>query len=247
MLLASVHSTLSHIRGSTTLNGNPVRRLSQSPITVSPQMVQTSHALSPQPLHTHNTPELSSSSINQYSSSLSPPTVPITTSVSLLSSPHILPPCSAPAQAPIVSSHPMTTRSRNGIFKPKIFQTSYYLAESDPTTAKQALQDPKWVQAMKEEFATLQSNQTWSLVPFRSDMNVVGCKWVFRTKFRQDGSLLKYKARLVAKGFHQTPGLDFLDTFSPVVKASIIRVIFSIAVSYGWLIEQIDIVDGDFW
>ena len=45
----------------------------------------------------------------------------------------------------------------------------------------------------------------------------------------------------MAKGFHQTPGLDFLETFNPVVKASTIRVIFSIAVSFGWQVEQVDI------
>ena len=86
---------------------------------------------------------------------------------------------------------------------------------------------------MHEEFNALQANNTLSLVLFQSDMNVVGYKWVFRTKYKQDGSLLKHKARLVAKGFHQTPGLDILDTFSPIVKASTIQVIFSIAVSYG--------------
>ena len=51
----------------------------------------------------------------------------------------------------------------------------------------------------------------------------------------------KHKARLVAKGFQQTPGVDFFETFSPVVKASTIRIIFTLAVSRGWEIQQIDI------
>lgn len=50
-----------------------------------------------------------------------------------------------------------------------------------------------------------------------------------------------YKARLVAKGFQQTPGLDSFETFSPIVKASIIRVILTLAITYGWDIQQVDI------
>ena len=56
---------------------------------------------------------------------------------------------------------------------------------------------------------------------------------MFRTKLKVDGSLDKYKARLVAKGFQQTPGVDFFDTFSLVVKASTIRIVFTLAVSRG--------------
>ena len=55
-------------------------------------------------------------------------------------------------------------------------------------------------------------------------MNVVQCKWVFKKKkFKVGESLDKYKARLVAKGFQQTPGVDFFEPFSPVLKASTIR------------------------
>ena len=73
---------------------------------------------------------------------------------------------------------------------------------------------------------------------------------MFRTKFRADGSLEKYKARLVAKGFQQNPRLDLFETFSPVIKASTIRIIFTMAVSRGWEIQQIDInnafLNGEF-
>ena len=68
---------------------------------------------------------------------------------------------------------------------------------------------------------------------------MVQCKWVFRTKLKADGSLDKYKARLVAKGFQQTPGVDFFETLSPVVKASNIRIIFTLVVARGWDVQQI--------
>ena len=59
-------------------------------------------------------------------------------------------------------------------------------------------------------------------------MNVVGAKWVFRLKRKADGSIERYKARLVAKGFHQQPGIDFGDTYSPVVKPITIRTVISL-------------------
>jgi histone deacetylase 1/2 len=64
---------------------------------------------------------------------------------------------------------------------------------------------------------------------------------VFKTKLNSDGSLQRYKARLVAKGFHQRPGIDFSETFSPVVKPFTVRVVLCIAVSKGWSINQLDI------
>ena len=68
-------------------------------------------------------------------------------------------------------------------------------------------------------------------------MNVVGNKWVFRVKHNIDGNFQRCKARLVAKGFHQTPGVDFGETFSLVIKVAIVRVILIIAVSKGWIVR----------
>ena len=71
-------------------------------------------------------------------------------------------------------------------------------------------------------------------------MNVIDSKWIFHVKYNSDGTIQRYKARLVAKGFQQYVGVEFTDTFSLVIKASTIRVVFTLAVTYNWEIRQID-------
>ena len=94
---------------------------------------------------------------------------------------------------------------------------------------------------MDEEFAALQRQGTWSLVPHSPSQNVVGCKWVYKLKLNCDGSINRYKARLVAKGFHQQYGVDFEETFSPVIKPPTVRIILSLAVQFDWPLGQLDV------
>ncbi|KAK6141586.1 hypothetical protein DH2020_024687 [Rehmannia glutinosa] len=94
---------------------------------------------------------------------------------------------------------------------------------------------------MLDELAALDRNPTWILVPREPDYNVVGCKWVFRVKRNSNGSVSRYKARLVVKGFKQRPDIDFHETFSPVVKTSTICIVLTIAISNGWMINQLDV------
>jgi hypothetical protein len=94
---------------------------------------------------------------------------------------------------------------------------------------------------MQTEFNALLQNQTWSLVPPHPSHNIVGCKWVFKLKRKADGSIERHKARLVAKGFHQQAGVDYGETYSPVVKPTTVRTVLSLAYSAGWPMKQIDI------
>ena len=120
-------------------------------------------------------------------------------------------------------------------------QVCLLLPTLEPTTVTQALKDPKWRQAMSVEFDVLLRNGTWDLVPSHSTQNLVGCKWIFRTKYLPTGSIDRYKARLVAKGFHQCPGIDYSETFSPVIKPTTVRLVLSLAVSQGWSLRQLDV------
>ena len=89
--------------------------------------------------------------------------------------------------------------------------------------------------------SALVKNQTWILVQPTSPVKVVGNKWVFRIKHNADGSVSRYKARLVAKGFHQTQCIDYNETFSPVVKASTVKLILNLVVLNHWSLRQVDI------
>jgi len=70
---------------------------------------------------------------------------------------------------------------------------------------------------------------------------VVTGKWIFKHKFWSNGSLERYKARWVLRGFTQRPGVDFDETFSPVVKPATVRTVLSLALSRRWPIHQLDV------
>jgi hypothetical protein len=92
-----------------------------------------------------------------------------------------------------------------------------------------------------QEHDALLMNHTWDLVPRPPQSNVVSGKWVFKHKFKADGTLERYKARWVLRGFTQRPGIDFDETFSPVVKPATVRTVLSLALSRSWPIHQLDV------
>lgn len=94
---------------------------------------------------------------------------------------------------------------------------------------------------MTEEFQALLANNTWELVNPSHPIKFVGKKWVFKIKYNPDGSISSYKAKLVVKSFHQIEGINYTETFSPLVKSSTIKLILSMAVTHKWVLRQINI------
>ena len=84
-------------------------------------------------------------------------------------------------------------------------------------------------------------NHTWELVNLLPGNKPLGSKWIFKRKVKADGTIDKYKARLVVKGYRQKEGLDYFDTYSPVMRITSIRVLVAIAAVYGLEIHQMDV------
>jgi histone deacetylase 1/2 len=94
---------------------------------------------------------------------------------------------------------------------------------------------------MEEEYTALLANQMWDLVPRPSGCNVVTGKWIWTIKRRADGTLERYKACWVLRGFSQRPGVDYNETFSPVVKPATVRTVLSLALSRSWPVKKLDV------
>lgn len=111
----------------------------------------------------------------------------------------------------------------------------------EPKNFKEAIKHAHWQNAIHSELTALEKNHTWTLTTLPPGKSTIGCKWVFKTKQRADGSIERYKARLVAKGYTQTTGIDCLETFSPVIKMTTVRVLLSLAAANNWYLEQLDV------
>ena len=92
----------------------------------------------------------------------------------------------------------------------------------EPSTYLEAINDrensTKWKEAMKEEMESLMSNNTFSLVQPPLGKKVLKNKWVYKIKRNEDHTPSRFKARQVIKGYLQEDGLDYEETFAPVVK-----------------------------
>lgn len=110
-----------------------------------------------------------------------------------------------------------------------------------PIKIEEALQNPKWAEAMEVEMDALHKNETWSIVSLPPDKKPVGCKWIFTLKHRAGGKIDRYKARLVAKGYTQSYGIDYQETFAPVAKMNTVRVLLSLAANFNWPLKQFDV------
>lgn len=115
-----------------------------------------------------------------------------------------------------------------------------YHATIEPKAVQVALNTAEWKAAKCEEYQALIKNNTWIFVELPQNRASIGCKWVFKLKYNPDGSILKHKVRLVTKGFHQQQGFDYEETFSLVVKPTIIRVVLGVTLTKGWHIHQLD-------
>jgi hypothetical protein len=122
--------------------------------------------------------------------------------------------------------------------------------QEEPKTVREAKDSPDWLnwkEAMKTELEALVKNKTWRTVSAQScytqrqGRRPLSTRWVFKIKRGKDREILQYKARWVVKGYEQRYGLDYDQTFAGVTKASSWRIMFALAATYGWQVEQMDV------
>ncbi|XP_039169327.1 uncharacterized protein LOC120293687 [Eucalyptus grandis] len=94
---------------------------------------------------------------------------------------------------------------------------------------------------MESELIALMENHTWDIVSLPPRQKPIGCKWVYKIKFKADGSVERYKARLVAKGFTQNESFDYHETFSPIAKEVTARSFLTVAAIRNWNLHQMDV------
>lgn len=131
---------------------------------------------------------------------------------------------------------------RSNALNPLNLNFAFY---SVPETVNEALKDDhssEWEVAMREEIASHDENGTWELSVLPPGKKPIKSKWVFATKTDSDGNVIRYKARLVAKGYSQKAGIDYEETFAPVVKYTSIRFCLSLAAQLDLNISQMDAV-----
>lgn len=148
---------------------------------------------------------------------------------------------STPEQTPVVPEK----RSRKAPERYGWYGTclSSTVSASEEIVFSEALEGPEreqWKRAMADELQSFEDSDAWELVDNPGDVTIVRCRWVFNKKFDVDNNV-RFRARLVAKGFSQKPGIDYTDTFSPVVRHSTLRLLFALSVKMNMSIDHLDV------
>ncbi|KAK6146470.1 hypothetical protein DH2020_020339 [Rehmannia glutinosa] len=99
----------------------------------------------------------------------------------------------------------------------------------------------KWQEATQSEIDSMYSNKVWTLMDLPQGIVPIGFKWVYKQNLGVDGEVATFKARLVAKGSTQKQGVDYDETFSPVVMLKFIRILLAISAYYDYEIWQMDV------
>lgn len=125
-------------------------------------------------------------------------------------------------------------------FAEEIEETAH-LAEIPPEEALSGPDREDWIKAMAYEWKSIIDNNTWDIVDRPREQKVIKSRVVLRNKYTPDGNIERRKARVVAKGFSQRPGIEYNETFAPVVRMESIRAIIALAAQYGMIVNQCDV------
>lgn len=148
------------------------------------------------------------------------------------------------------SIHAFTNELSMDDFSECVFSTATNSDPNTPTTIKEALDgsdSAMWDTSVKSEVNNFLKRKSWKYVSrdevLKMGRKLIPCKWVFKIKHEIDNSL-RYKTRLCVKGFHQVPGVDFTESFSPVASGTTIVIVLLITLwneEKQWICEMFDV------
>lgn len=115
---------------------------------------------------------------------------------------------------------------------------------ADPSSFKQAVKQQHWIDAMNIELDALEKNGTWIITTLPPGKQSIGSRWLYKTKYKADGSIDRFKSRLVILGCKQQQGVDFGETFAPVAKMATVRTLLAVAAIQKWFTLQMDVTNA---
>jgi hypothetical protein len=120
----------------------------------------------------------------------------------------------------------------------------FEIIDNTPKNYAEAYSSPQahlWDEAIKDEINSLSQMKTFQVVDRPAHKKVIGSKYVFKVKTNENGSISKYKVRIVAKGYSQVEGIDFNETFAPVLRPESLRFILSFSSANNFIADNMDV------
>ncbi|GJR87784.1 retrovirus-related pol polyprotein from transposon TNT 1-94 [Tanacetum coccineum] len=108
------------------------------------------------------------------------------------------------------------------------------------TEVSESLKHQGWVNAMQEELNQFYRNKVWIIIPLPRGKSVIGSKWVFMNKKDKLGNVIRNKAKLITHGYSQEEGIDYDETFAPVIRMEAIKIFLAYATYMNFNVFQVD-------
>ncbi len=137
------------------------------------------------------------------------------------------------------------TTYESDISDARVYNAKYNKKSHDPDSptfkeAMASMEADKYIEAMKEEIANLKRMNTWILVERTAQMKVLKGTWAFKLKRTPDGVAYRYRSRFCVRGDQQEYGVNYFETFAPVIQWSTIRILLTLILTKGWKTRVID-------
>ncbi|GJT11622.1 retrovirus-related pol polyprotein from transposon TNT 1-94 [Tanacetum coccineum] len=111
----------------------------------------------------------------------------------------------------------------------------------EPTTIKQAMTEPAWIESMQEELLQFKRLDVWELVALPDNVRALTLKWLFKNKHDKENTVIRNKTRLVVRGYSQEEGINFEESFAPVAKMEAIRISLAFTEHKSCTVFQMDV------